>query len=351
MTQTHELAQFNRPGFLAEGWYWLLSSKELKIGKAVGTRFMGQDFALYRGFDGKVRAVEAYCPHMGAHLGDGLVEENSIRCLFHNWKFDSDGTCSQIPTRQSTAGAPCLQTFKVDEKYGMVWLWTGPVDDSESIPEVPELEGLNTSYLLGNSFSKNCHPNVVMINAIDANHFNTVHNLFVPLRMKATEVNARTIRFQNTTTVPASNWIGRLVRPFYKAALTYEMTYWYGHIGCVTLGPDFLHFYIMFALRPAADGTTEGQTILLTRQRSGVSGYLLNKILLQLTKIVGNYFAKGDTIIFSKIKFNLAYPVAADQPVLDFIRHYEKQSEGCLQRKPPAWTAKPRKEILPEVTL
>lgn len=30
---------------------------------------------------------------------------------------------------------------------------------------------------MGSCFQKNCHPNVVTIDAIDAQHFNTVHNL------------------------------------------------------------------------------------------------------------------------------------------------------------------------------
>ena len=330
-----QLKKFNQAAFLPAAWFWLLPSKEVKKGQARSASLFGKDFAVYRGEDGQVRALEAYCPHMGAHLGDGIVEQNSLRCLFHNWKFDEQGKCIEIPCRKSAAGVPQLSSFKVKEKYGLIWLWTGEADSQEEIPHIFELEGQEVDSSMGNRFLKNCHPNVVMINAIDANHFNTVHNLVVDLHMEPTEVDQHAIRFSNTTRVPETSPFTRFVSKFYEGSLTYQMTYWYGHVGTVTIGPDFLHFHIMFALRPAAGGTTEGQTILITKKRSGILGKAVNFVLLALSKIVGNYFAKGDTLIFNKIKFNFRTPIAADQAIVEFARHYERQSSALAQFYPP----------------
>ena len=43
--------------------------------------------------------VDAYCPHLGAHLGvGGQVEGDCMRCPFHGWEFDGDsGACVEIP--------------------------------------------------------------------------------------------------------------------------------------------------------------------------------------------------------------------------------------------------------------
>lgn len=325
MSFSSHLQQFNQADFVPQGWFWILRSSELKAGSAKCAKFSGRDFAVYRGEDGKVRIVDAFCPHMGAHLGDGLVKGNSLRCLFHNWQFNEKGQCTYIPNQSQLGGIPKIRTYKCQERYGLIWLWTGDKDAHEEIPEVPELKGHNVRAKLGSCFTKNCHPNVVMINAIDENHFNTVHNLLVNLNMKSEVNGVHSIRFHNTTRVPTTSFLTRLIGRFYSGALTYDMTYWYGHTGTVTLGPDFLHFYIMFALRPGENGSTEGQTILLTRERSGLVGGLVNRVLLFLTSIVGNYFAKGDTVIFSKINFQLSTPVRADHAILEFIQHYEKQ--------------------------
>ena len=344
MGYSDRLVKFNCPGFIPEGWFWLLRSADLKRGQAKAIEFAGRDMAVYRGADGGVRAMDAYCPHMGAHLGDGIVAGNNLKCLFHNWDFDSAGRCVNMPGKKQSGSAPSIRTYKASEKYGLIWLWTGSLDTTESIPAIPELAGLEVDAAFGNRFIKNCHPNVVMINAIDANHFNTVHNLVLNLKMDKQVLSPHAVRFHNSTRVPKTTRLARLIGSFYAGPLTYDMTYWYGHTGSVTLGPDFLHFYIIFALRPLTDGRTEGQTILVTKKRRGVFGTLVNRFILALTTIVGNYFAKGDTIIFSKIKFNFKTPTAADQAIIEFIEHYEMQ-------KPSAEFSLPQKTELKIATL
>lgn len=308
---------FDRADRFAEGWYWALRSRELPPGRAVKLSLLGRELALYRGRDGRVAALDARCPHMGAHLGEGLVDGDRLRCLFHGWSFGADGRCASHRTARTAS-------WPVEEKYGLVWVWTGP-QPRRPVPFVPELEGEETDALLGGAFVKDCHPNVVMINAIDAHHFNTVHHLPVRLEMEPAVRDEDNIWFRNTTRVPRSGPLTRLIARFYAGPLTYWMSYWYGSTGSVTLGPDFLHFHILFALRATPDGRTEGQTILVTRRRPGVLGRAVNRVLLLATKLVGDYFAHGDTKIFRSIRFELRNPVAADEPILRFIEHLERQ--------------------------
>ena len=328
MSYASQLEKFNNPEHLPEAWFWLAKSAEVKLNRPIPVQFWQKDIVLYRGEDGDVHAFDAYCPHMGAHLCDGKVEGNSIRCPFHHWKFSSGGDCEEIPCQSDTKLIPALKKYKVKEKYGLVWIWTGAADDREEIPVIPELAEFELDWSHGNQFVKNCHPNVVMINAIDAQHFNSVHKLIVDLNMAPKVLSPRAIQFSNTTPMPRKNAFLRWASQFYEKALTYEMTYWYGNTGSVMVGPDFLHFYIIFALRPNADGFTEGQTVLVTKKRSGFFGPMVNIILLFATKLVGNYFAKGDTIIFSRIKFKYQTPIRADRAIIEFIQHYEKQKEA-----------------------
>lgn len=328
MAYFEKIQQFGVNGFVPEGWYWLVRSHEIKKGKAIPVKFLDTELVLYRGEDGKMRAFDAHCPHMGAHLCDGFVEGNSIRCPFHFWKYDEHGICSEIPAQKETNNIPGLISHKVSEAYGLVWLWTGQKDDLEEIPVIPELSGIPLDVKLGSNFVKNCHPNVVMINAIDIQHFRSVHQLIVDLDMKVTPLSPRCIQFSNTTPVPEKNVFLKFASRFYKKALTYEMTYWWGHTGSVMVGPDFLHFYIIFALRPTLDGKTEGQTILVTRKRKGIIGAVINPVLLYATKLVGDYFAKGDTIIFTRINFKYRTPIKADRAIIEFVEHYEKQKAG-----------------------
>jgi phenylpropionate dioxygenase-like ring-hydroxylating dioxygenase large terminal subunit len=116
---------FNNAEKIVEGWYWALRSAELKRGKAKALSFLGRELVVYRGEDARVVALDAYCPHMGAHLAVGKVEGNSIRCLFHYWKFSPQGTCLEIPCQASVACVPPIQAWPVMEQHGLIWLWAG----------------------------------------------------------------------------------------------------------------------------------------------------------------------------------------------------------------------------------
>jgi nitrite reductase/ring-hydroxylating ferredoxin subunit len=325
---------FGRADQLVEGWYWLVRSDQVRRGRVRAVSLMGRSLVAFRGEDGAVAVLDAYCPHMGAHLAAGRVEGNTLRCLFHHWRYDAGGRCIEVP---SLGGCPPFpvraRAWPVTEKYGLVWIWTGDTP-RRPLPEVPELAGRAVTARLGNQFVKNCHPHVVLINAIDEHHFNSVHRLPVRLSMRGRRIDEATIEFSNTSRVEGGSLLRRAIARLYRGPLTYSMTYFHGSTGTVTLGPDALHFHVMFALRPTPDGRTEGQTILLTRRRRGSGGSLWSGILLGLTRLVAAYFAHGDSKIFRSIRFAPGVPVPADRVILEFIRHTERQPTSAWRERP-----------------
>jgi phenylpropionate dioxygenase-like ring-hydroxylating dioxygenase large terminal subunit len=286
-SSNYETKTFNNHHSFIQGWYWAIPSRQLGVGEVKSLNLLGKDLVLYRREDKTVIAQDADC-----FPGD-------------RGKFDT-------------------KSWATGEKYGMVWVWTGDIP-KHPLPFVPELEHDECDAVIATGFVKNCHPNVVMINAIDAQHFNTVHNLPVKIFFHKQELHQNAIAFSNTTRGGDESWFVKLIRPLYKNEITYSMCYWYGSTGTVTVGPDFLHFYIMFALRLTAGGKTEGQTILITKKRPGVWGWVFNRVVLWLTQLVGNYFAKGDTKVFQTIKFDFKTPIKADEAIIQFIQHLEKQ--------------------------
>lgn len=316
---------FNDASRLVEGWYWALRSGELRRGQARALSLAGRELALYRGRDGVVRALDAHCAHMGAHLATGRVEGDTLRCFFHRWRYDGEGRCVEVP---SLGGCPLpgarVRAWPVAEQYGLVWVWAGE-RSSGPVPAPPELADVPVRTRLGRPFTKGCHPHVVLINAIDEQHFNSVHRLPVTLRMESRALSEACLEVRNTAPVNRRSWLGRWLARLYAGPLTYTMTYSHGSVGTVSAGPDRLHVYLMFALRPTADGRTEGQAIALTRRRPGLRGALVDRLLLAVTALVGRYFAQGDTIVFDTIRFDLRTPIAADHAVMAFIRHLDRQ--------------------------
>ena len=72
----------------------------------VALKILGEELVAFRDFSGRIGLVEAHCPHRGTSLEFGLVSERGIRCCYHGWLFDVDGTILETP------GEPAGSTFK-----------------------------------------------------------------------------------------------------------------------------------------------------------------------------------------------------------------------------------------------
>jgi len=324
ISSNRKLKTFNNPERFIEGWYWAIPSHNLRVGEVKPVNLLGRELVIYRGKDRQAVTFDAYCPHMGAHLAEGKVEGNELRCFFHYWKFDGGGFCIDIPCLDEPLSIK-LKAWPTSEKYGMIWVWTGEVP-LQPLPFIPELEHQEYSSTFGSRFVTNSHPNVVLINTIDAQHFNTVHKLLSAIVFEKQELNQNAIIFSNVTPSSEDAFLIKLLRPFYKKSLAYNVCYWYGSIVSATFGPDFLHFHIMFAVRLLAGGKSEIQALLITKRYKGIFGWLYNRLVLWLTKIVGNYFLKDDINIFRTIKFDFKTPIKADQSITQFINHLERQT-------------------------
>lgn len=54
--------------------------------------------ALFHQPGGVWSAIDDYCPHMGASLAEGTVDEGVVECPWHAWQFRlSDGTWVNSP--------------------------------------------------------------------------------------------------------------------------------------------------------------------------------------------------------------------------------------------------------------
>ena len=163
--------------------------------------------------------------------------------------------------------------------------------------------------------------------ASPAHHFTSVHKLPVDVAFDTQALSPHSIQFNNITYIPETKAYLRFFKRFYAKHLTYSMCYTAGTTGSVTVGPDFLHCHIIFALRPTPEGKAEGLTILVTPKKKPHLPWLstFNPAILWVTKQVGNYFAKGDTQIFETIRFRFQHPIKEDEAIIKFIQHLEKQ--------------------------
>src|SRR5687767_7291918 len=79
-------------------WYQVAWSAELPPGAAIPVEAFGAQYVLCRTEDGEPFMLDAYCAHMGAHLGHGgEVKDGCVVCPFHGWVWDRHGQVAEIP--------------------------------------------------------------------------------------------------------------------------------------------------------------------------------------------------------------------------------------------------------------
>jgi nitrite reductase/ring-hydroxylating ferredoxin subunit len=157
-----------------DGWFAVALRGDVRPGRVVRRRFMGEDVVVYRTRKGRIRVVQPYCPHLGAHLGfGGHVDGEDIVCPFHHFAYGPDGTCVRTGygTRPPKA---TLVHWEVREVNGVIWIWRHARGAAPSweIPVVPTHE---FPVPVTHTMTVIDHPQEVVENAIDIGHFGAVH--------------------------------------------------------------------------------------------------------------------------------------------------------------------------------
>ena len=83
-------ARYPMPPF-PRGWYAVCDSDELAADEVKPLHYLGRELVAVRDANGDARVFDAYCPHLGAHLGHGgRVENGTLHCPFHGWQFSAE---------------------------------------------------------------------------------------------------------------------------------------------------------------------------------------------------------------------------------------------------------------------
>lgn len=155
------------------GWYAVAFSSELATGAVLTRQLAGREVIAYRTQADVANVMNAHCPHLGAHLGmGGEVDGDFIRCPFHGFCFDTDGTCVSTGYGTTPPAGLAATTWQVRETDGVLYVWAGN-DNPDWTP--PELGDEGWSPLVFDTFSLRDHPQETTENSVDLGHFAIVH--------------------------------------------------------------------------------------------------------------------------------------------------------------------------------
>jgi nitrite reductase/ring-hydroxylating ferredoxin subunit len=145
-----------------QGWYVVARSRELRAGQLQRITLAQQDIVLFRTASGVPGALDAHCPHMGAHLGSGTVRGEHLQCALHCWRIGVDGAIAGQTWRAAA--------WRVVEHGGLVLLEFG---GGRALPMAGDADFLWTSLP---PIDIATHWHALAANAFDMPHLATVHH-------------------------------------------------------------------------------------------------------------------------------------------------------------------------------
>ena len=92
------------------GYQRVAALEDLPVGGTLAIDLDGRPIVLVRDGD-SVHALDDACPHAGAPLSEGVLDEGAITCTWHGWSFRlGDGACLDQPG----VTVPCHRVRVVD---------------------------------------------------------------------------------------------------------------------------------------------------------------------------------------------------------------------------------------------
>ena len=160
--------------------YWVpaaLSSEVTKDGDPLRLKLLCEDLIAFRDSSGRVGVMDHRCPHRCASLFFGRNEEGGIRCVYHGWKFDVDGNCTDmanVPPHQDFKHKVHAKAYRAEERAGLIWVYMG---DQARVPALPDLEvlQLDADAVGIDVFQRECNWLQALEGDIDTSHVDFLH--------------------------------------------------------------------------------------------------------------------------------------------------------------------------------
>jgi nitrite reductase/ring-hydroxylating ferredoxin subunit len=167
------------------GWFQVAWSDEIEVGSVAIMQYFGQELIAWRAASGQLTVMNAYCEHLGAHLGyGGTVKGELLQCPFHGWQWSQQGRNVSIPYEDRPNRGRRIRTYPVVERNESVYLWHD-TEGREPFFDAPDIFASFQDHRTAADYypqqrlfrtALEMHPQYVLENGVDFAHFKYVHN-------------------------------------------------------------------------------------------------------------------------------------------------------------------------------
>ena len=164
--------------FIKNAWYAGALLDEVSR-EPLRRKILGEAVVFYRRDSGEAVAMSDVCPHRFAKMSDGFLVGDDIECPYHGLRFspDADGKCSHNPQGGEVPDSARLKVYPVEERHGIVWLWTGDVDKAD-VSKIHDFSRFDDDKLISGYMHAKANHLLLADNIMDAgSHVDYVHEM------------------------------------------------------------------------------------------------------------------------------------------------------------------------------
>jgi len=138
-------------------------------------RLLGENLIAFRDTRGRIGLVQQNCPHRGASLYFGRNEDAALRCVYHGWAFDVDGTCVDMPSEPVPfCDKVKMRAYPTHESGGIIWAYLGPRETMTPFRDFGT-DGLEAGEFMATKQHSTCNWVQAMEGNIDTAHISHLH--------------------------------------------------------------------------------------------------------------------------------------------------------------------------------
>ncbi|HEY2596436.1 MAG TPA: Rieske 2Fe-2S domain-containing protein [Chloroflexota bacterium] len=164
---------------MREYWVPAMLASELPTPDSdpVRTMLLGEELIGFRDSNGKPGLIQNHCPHRGASLFFARNEEAGLRCVYHGWKFATDGTCVDMPNEPAESDFKSKVraiAYPCQERGGIIWAYMGTRQDPPALPDLEPNMQPDDKVVLA-AIQRNCNWLQGLEGDIDTSHLGFLH--------------------------------------------------------------------------------------------------------------------------------------------------------------------------------
>ncbi len=298
-------------------WYPVALSSEVEQGGLIGAPFLDGRVIVYRTSDGIAHVKSAYCRHLGADLSMGRLVNDRVQCPFHFWRYDSTGSCVDVPAGDPPPPYAKLFNYPTAESLGIIWAFNGETP-LHPAPHFGRNEELLTIDAYRNPLPMHVESSIVFLNSFDLQHFRVVHGMSIEVDQDRVSEHEHTLAYEARVSAPE---FGDVVQ---------DRRLWGVNTVTIVSETQGRKLYLMHSLCPVGKNATQGFLVSATPAPENATDDSA-RALLARSRDYALRLVNEDAPIFDTLSFRRDNLTASDRFLafgIQYIRRYPRAHPG-----------------------